>query len=402
MIARYRTLAAGFLAECRHLRRHPSVFLVLLGVPLLYPLLVSVLYAGNQAADRPALVIDEDRSAVSRRLARELDATQEVRVVGRPASREAAFDALRRAEVELVVRIPQDFSRRLARGEGATITAWADATNVYTYGLAYPGLANAAGELGRSLAALHLREKGLPAAAAEARAAPVVRDEHALFHPTASYAPFLVPGILLLVLQQLVLLSLAYSAGMQRDTGTWTTDPRFPFTHLEGRLLAHAPFHLAGAAAIVLAIFPAFGWPAASGAAVLALFAAFLAAMAPAAVLAAHASPDRHAAFQLLMFASVPVLMMSGFAWPLDAMPGYLATLARTIPTTHALGALRVLSMKSPSLGAVLPQLGGLAATFAAWLLVATAIVRLRAGARPDPGLAIEAGTSSGQGSVRG
>jgi ABC-2 type transport system permease protein len=398
VIARYRALAAGFQAEWRHLCRHPSVFVVLLGVPLIYPLLISALYVGNQATERPALLVDDDGSAASRRLALALDATQEVRIAGRPSTREEAFDALRRGEVELVLWIPPDFSRHLARGETATVTAWADAANVYTYGLAYPGLAAAASSLGGDLAVEHFREKGLPAAAAAARAAPVVRDEHALFHPTASYGPFLVPGILLVVLQQLVLLSLGYSAGMQRDTGTWSLDPRFPFSGLEGRLLAHAGFHLGGAAAIAFAVFPAFGWPATSGPAVLALFAAFLVAMSPIAVLVANACPDRHAAFQLLMFASVPALMMSGFAWPRGAMPGYLAAVAAAIPTTHALSALRVLSMKSPSLAAVLPQLGAMAATFAGWLVVAVAFLHRpwrrapTAGERPGPREPIAAG----------
>jgi ABC-2 type transport system permease protein len=57
-------------------------------------------------------------------------------------------------------------------------------------------------------------------------------------------------------------------------------------------------------------------------------------------------------ALQVLLFTSLPALFLSGFAWPIEALPAWLATFARAIPSTSAIpGFLRLTGM-----GASLPD----------------------------------------------
>ena len=78
-----------------------ATLLVMLGLPIFYPVVMSWLYAGNVAIERPTLVVDEDRSALSRQIQFRLDATQEIRVIGNPSTVDEGLDAVRRGDAEM-------------------------------------------------------------------------------------------------------------------------------------------------------------------------------------------------------------------------------------------------------------------------------------------------------------
>lgn len=219
MMARYRFLVRSFLQELRLMFRHPSVLLVVIAIPVVYPLIVSWLYQASQVVERPAVVVDDDGSALSRELVLGLDATQELRVIERAGSVEQGWQALREHRAEVLVYIPDNLSTRVKRGEQAHVKVWTDGANILTYGVAYPGVSNVVSAMNESISQEWMRKQGMGRETAEARVSPVARVERFLFHPTLSYGAFLVPGVLLMVVQQAVLIGLAYSAGFQKELG---------------------------------------------------------------------------------------------------------------------------------------------------------------------------------------
>ena len=205
---------------------------------------------------------------------------------------------------------------------------------------------------------------------------PVARVERFLFHPTLSYGAFLVPGVLLMVVQQAVLIGLAYSAGFQKELGVPEESKRFPFTWLEGKFLAQAMLHLGGVAFIVFFVFRRFGWPMRDATSLFLLFATFVAIVGPAAILVASLVRDRYASFLVLMFASAPMFLMSGYSWPLEQMPLHVRAVAMLLPGTPALGALRVLSMKSGDISAAWQWIPWMAVSFAGWSMASVIVAR--------------------------
>ncbi len=379
MLSVLRALASGMGREWRLVRRHPSVLVVLLGLPVIYPVVVSALYQRGQADERPALWVDADNSAESRALARDVDATQMIEIVGRPATLADGFAALRRQDVEMLIHVPEGFAGRLKRGEQAHLQVWASSVNVYTYGLAYPALYDVVLAHNGDLARQFLSAKGVAPEVARNRVPAVVGHERLLFQPTGAYGPFLVPGILLVVAQQVVLISLALSMGWQRmEEGPPDHGRRLPFLELVGRGLGHFPFYLLGSGFMVFAIPPLFGWSMASSAWVYVIFAALALATLPAALLVANLASDRFVAFQLMMFFSAPLFLMSGFSFPLAQMPPYVQALAWLFPITPALEALRALSVKGMAPAAVLgPTLATMTVQLGLWTLAALLSVYL-------------------------
>jgi ABC-2 type transport system permease protein len=367
--------------EARRVRHERSVLLVLVVIPLLYPAVIAALYRTEDARERPVVLVDLDRSDLSRRLALDLDATPELQVTGGADALDVARAAVARDEAELAIVIPADFSSRLKHGDGAQLAVWTGGANLYTWGLAYPAVHAVVGATNARLAAGAFLAAGLPPAAARARAAPIATGERLLFHPAATYGRYFAAGVLLIVLQQLVLLSLAVSAGVRREQGVPALDPERPLAEGLGRAAAHAPFWSGAALLVVGVVLPGLGWSGPGAGATGVLVAAFLAANVPIAIGIARFVPDRKAAFELLLFLSLPLFAASGFTWPVDQLPSVVRAVAAPFPATPALRALRILSMKSGDLSAVLPELAWLAAQVLGWSCAAALLLRL-----PSPG----------------
>lgn len=383
----------AILAEWRFLAgAGRSTLLVLLGIPLVYPLIISWLYMADAAVQRPLLIVDEDGSALSRRVTLGLDATQELALAGRPTSAQAGFDAIRRGEAEVLVLIPDGFSTRIKRGEQAAMKLWVNGANMLTYAAALPGVTNVIQDLNEDLGRRHLGARGQPTVLAERRVMPIARSERFLFHPRMGYGSFLIPGVLLIVIQQVVLLGLTYSVGLARETAPSTAAaPAHAVAFAASKAAAQFPLFVVGAAFLVFAVFPAFGWPARHHGAMFLLFVAVAIAMLPIGVLVAAWARDRWTAFLVLMFVSAPPFMATGFAWPEAQIPAWLRIMMDTVPLKPGMAAVRILSNKSGALADVAPQFAHLALQTLAWSLAALAIATIASYRRRAPATTTQA-----------
>ncbi len=379
MKKRLRFIGAVIRAEWHFMFREPTVLLILVIIPLFYAFLISTLYMRNQPVERPMLLIDMDNSELSRRLSTYLEATQDLAVAGRPATVDEGFALMKRSEAELMVLIPPDFSTDIKRGDQATLKLWVNSANILTYGFSYPAVANTVATLNAELTTRYFLSRGVPRPIAVEKASPLRTDERVLFAPTLLYGSFLITGIFLIIIQQVILLSLASSVGIRRERDLRATPAPYPFTDLEARFFAHSGFYVAAIAFFILVIFPLFGWPVRDPGAMILLFAAFSVALAPAAIAIAAFMPDRTASFQILMFVSTPLYLVSGFTWPLDQMPGWVQAFAALFPSTPALLALRVLSVKGGGIAAVTPYLLWMAGLFLLYLAGAVTVIRFAA-----------------------
>ena len=370
-----RTWLAGSLEECKHIGRNPSILLILVAIPVVYPTLLSWLYAQNAATERPAVIVDHDASVLSRKLLLSLDATQGISVVGRVDDLEQGFEMVRQRQAEMLLFIPEDFTSQIKSGRQASVKVWIDSANILTYGSALAATRETIGTMNEQLGRDYLHQQGLTPRLADRRIMPIQTDTRLLFHPTGAYGEFLITGAFLIVFQQLILISLSFSMGLRKELTPISPRLRFPFARLAGRVAAHSLLYLLAIVFIVLVVTPSFGWRIQSSMAVFVLYVVFGLTMFPLAMIAASLVKSRYTGFQVLMFLSTPVFMMSGFTWPLDQMPRTIQLLASAFPATPALLAMRTLAVKSGSFSAIRTELAWMAAQFIAYTLVAIALL---------------------------
>ncbi len=372
----FRVILRNALDEARFLAGPGrATLLVLLGVPIVYPLIMAWLYSANVAVQRPVLVVDDDRSALSRQLQLDLDATQEVAVTGRPADVAEGLAAVRRGEAEMLLWIPPDYSQRIKHHETARLPVWVDSANLLTYAAGMPGLSGVVQAHNETLGRRFFLERGMTTALAEARVMPVVREDRVLYRPGFGYGDFLISGVYAVVVQQIVLIGLMVSFGLAAERGLRRGHGRHALADLAGRALAHLPFYLSGSAILVFGMYPLAGWTVVNGRALFGLFALLTLVAMPMSATFARLAKDRFDAFLLLMFLSTPSFMASGYAWPTDQMPAWVQAAAATLPLTPALKALRTVATATGDLSSVLPELAHIGVLGLCWSGVLVASV---------------------------
>jgi ABC-2 type transport system permease protein len=114
--------------EFVQMRRDRLTFAMMIGVPVMQLVLFG--YVINMdPKGLPTAVVSAESSPFSRSLVRALENTGYYKVIATPQTVEEANRMLVLGEVQFVLQLPEDFSRKLQRGERATVLLEADATD---------------------------------------------------------------------------------------------------------------------------------------------------------------------------------------------------------------------------------------------------------------------------------
>ena len=123
----------SFYSEARTIVRDEGVVLFMLFVPLFYPILYSWIYNNEVVREVPVAVVDASRSALSREFVRRYDASPDVKVAYFCNSIEEARRLVAKQEVNGIVYLPEDLSKRLNRMEQATVSVYCDMSLMLAY-----------------------------------------------------------------------------------------------------------------------------------------------------------------------------------------------------------------------------------------------------------------------------
>lgn len=347
-----RTFWQAFCAQARAIFTDKGALLLLVVAPLLYSAFYPLPYLNQVVRGVPLGVVDLDGSAKSRQLARWLEAHSAVAPRGFAEVAEAEA-ALRAGTLGGLVILPAGLERDLLLGRSSTLPVVADAGYFLVYRQALTAVLEAGGtmaaqiQVGRSLAAGLPLEQALDA-----------RDPHPLvirpvFNRTEGYLPYIVPAVYVLILQQTLWMGLALLAGTARERRSQAVAP-LPMTRalaaLGGRTLflvllytLHALYFWGWSTRL-------FELPTGGEARHLfTLLLPFLVACALAGIALGPVFREREQAFAYLLFTSLPILFVSGFVWPREAMPEWMSRVAAVFPTTPGIeGFLALLAMDAP------------------------------------------------------
>lgn len=201
--------------EWRAIFSDPGVVIFFILVPIIYPLLYGSIYNTEHVEHVPMVVVNEDNSSVSREYVRRIDASPDVRVVASLSSQQEAQDFFERQEAYGCLVIPSDFARDLARGEQATVTLISDLSSVFYYKAFMMACNDVALQMGREMSGM--KHFAGSEELTQIAVRPVQSEFHALYNPQGGYATFLLPSVLILILQQTMLLGVCMLVGTARE-----------------------------------------------------------------------------------------------------------------------------------------------------------------------------------------
>ncbi|GAL02279.1 ABC-type multidrug transport system permease component [Photobacterium aphoticum] len=133
--------------ELRAIFTNTSLLFTVFGGVLIYSFLYPMPYSHQLPREQAIVVVNLDKSAMSRELVRMADATPQVRVAAQAGSLTAAKAMITAGEVEGLLLIPEYFNRDVLLGKSPTLAYAGDAAYFLVYGTIVEGLASAGGTL---------------------------------------------------------------------------------------------------------------------------------------------------------------------------------------------------------------------------------------------------------------
>jgi ABC-2 type transport system permease protein len=368
------TILGAFTATLRAAFRDPALVVLLIVAPLFYSLLYPQPYIAQRLDRVPVAVVDEDGTALSRRITRYVAATPELDLTGRFAQEQSALDAMGAGTIEGALLIPHGLERAVSSGRQGSAAALGNGAYFLLNKTVLSGFAGAAGAAG-SEAALHARlESGEPPAEARVVVAPIAFDLHRLFNPQEGYANYVVPAVAVLIIHQTLFLGIGTFLGTRRERSS--AGLAYPPSQFLGELLAFSAIGIGGMLyyeGLVMSFydFPRGGNPLGTLCfSVLFAFATVLFSMTLGSFF-----DRRERAMQMWVFTSPLLLFLSGYSWPPQSLPALLRTARWFIPATPGILGFTQLAQMGARWDEIGPEVLALSATIAllavpAWLCV--------------------------------
>ena len=337
--------------ELRQTFRDEGMLIFFILVPLAYPILYSWIYQEQLVREVPVVVVDDSNSSRSREFTRLFDASPDVAVVARCTDMTEARKAVGRQEAFGIIRIPSSFATDIARGKQTAVALYCDMSIMLNYKAILQTATAVAGDMN---AGIQISQSGNTTARQdEITTRPLDFDEVALFNPTGGYADFILPGVLILILHQTLLLGIGLGAGTAREQNRYedlvpvSRHYNGTFRIVMGKAWCYFMIYLAVGAYVILAVPAMFGFlQLLSAGPLLALMTPFLLATIFFGMTISCIVRYRENILLIVVFTTVPLLFLSGMSWPQSAMPGAWQAVAGLFPSTFGIrGFIRLNTM---------------------------------------------------------
>ncbi len=365
----FHRLWAMVLKEFIQMRRDRLTFGMMVGIPLVQLMLFGFAINSDPRHLPTALRI-ADHSPFARALVTALKQSDYFTIVHEAETEAEAARLLRLGEVQFVINIPEDFSRRLLRGERPTVLVEADATDPAATG---PAVAAA-----RVLAtSVFDRELTGPLARLRAKPGPVDFQFHAHYNPENITQFNVVPGLMGVVLTMTMVIITALAITRERERGTMEnllSTPVRPFEVIAGKIIPYIIVGYVQATLILIAARFIFHVPmVGSLALVYAVAFFFIAANLAVGITFSTLAKNQLQAMQMAFFFFLPSILLSGFMFPFRGMPEWAQRIGSCLPLTHFLRIVRGILLKGNGPVEILPEL---------WALIAFLVVAMAIGVK--------------------
>ena len=313
------------------------IFFVL--APLVYPLLYAWIYNNEVVREVPVAVVDYSHSAESREFIRLCDATPDVKIVYHCMSLTEARNLVGHQQAKGVLLFPSDFDTNINRGDQAHVSLFCDMSLMLTYKAIYQTVQAVSSKMGSEIQLS--RNSGFTDRDDEVTVRPLDYDEVAIFNPSGGYGSFLLPAVLILVIQQTLLLGIGLAAGTSRENNRYgeliPIDQHYRglFRIVMGKALCYFMIYALVAAYLTLILPKLFHFPLLSSPqALLGLLVPYILSCIFFGITLSCLVRYRENVMLLVVVTSLPFLFLSGISWPSEAIPVFWKGVSWLLPST--------------------------------------------------------------------
>ena len=319
-------------------------------------------------------VVDEDNTASSRRLVDGLRSGPNTKVGYSLVSTADAEAMFYDRDIYGVVYIPSGYERDLLSGNQADVGVVLDGSHLLIYRQVLQQAAADILTYGANVEVERLVARGLDAATIPGAVQPVAYDGIVMYNTSLGYGSFVMPSILVVIIQQTLLIGLALIAVRRRAMGLypevitlWTS-----VKITVAKILVYMMIYAINLTIILGVVWPIFGFPyAGSTLDIISLMTAYLVAVISLGLALSHLFKRRESPFLLLLWSSVPILLLAGLSLPKEAFPEWLYLIGELLPSSSAVRGYVAIGTMGASLSDISSEMYTLIALALFYLLVA-------------------------------
>ena len=320
-----------------------SVFFL---APIVYALIIGLTYQQGKVTGIPVLLVNQDNSPLSLQLEEMLEDNQSLKIIRYKNEPVDVKEEVIRQNAAAVLMIPERFEAMMLQKKYPEVTVYINTANVLTANFASKAVQLTMGTFSAGAEMKALQKAGMPAEVAATQYEPFKANYITLFNTSSNYLIFMWPAIMAVVLQQVILLAMAVTFSEELKRATFIEDfvkrKNSAIVIMAIKSLPVWSFSLFNI--LVFYIFskylmiplPNDFWN------FMLLTGIFILACTNLGVLFSVLIPNALKATQVLMVIASPAFIISGFTWPVYAMPKFIQHITDLIPLTAYLEGLKI------------------------------------------------------------
>lgn len=348
--------------ELRQVRRDRLTIGMMVMLPLIQLLLFG--YAiDTDVRHMPTVVVDADGTPAARDLVRRLEATGFYDVTERVGSYEQIAVAFRSGQARVAVVIPRGYSAGLVTHKPVDFQLVVDGSDAQTVASAEAGAQAVAEGLSRAHINLNIS---------------------IWYNPDLRTAVYVVPGLVGVILTMTLVMFTAMGIARERERGTLEQLIVSPVRSIElviGKILPYIAIGYVQMTLILTVGMIGFDVPfTGSPVTLYGLASLFIGANLALGLFFSTLAKTQQQAMQMSFFFFLPQLLLSGFIFPFEGMPGPAQVLGQALPLTHFLRIIRGIVLKSATVADLAPEIGALAIITSVLVLLSSLRFRKKLG----------------------
>lgn len=358
--------------EFIQIRRDPRTLILVLVIPVMQLFLLGYA-ATNDVRNVPLAVYDQDRSPAARRLLEAYRAADYFLLSFDVASEAELRDLVDRGEARVGLIIPPDYGEKI-EGDGS-------ASVIFVFDGSDPTVASTALSAAQLIGQAHstrlLSERLNVRGMSQALQPPLEVRTQVWYNPDLVSAYFMIPGVIGMILFALTSILTATAVVRERERGTieqLIVTPIRPWELMVGKILPYVFLAILNTLEVLAIGHWWFGVPVRGDLTlILALSGLFLLSSLGIGLLASTFANTQQEAMLIVWMTLLPAIFLSGFFFPLQAMPKLLQWISYLYPLRYYLNIIRSLLLKASSAAMLIEDIVALA-LFGAFLMTAAAL----------------------------
>ena len=324
-----------------------GVVLIVVFALFIYGVSYSLGYGGEVLNDVPIAVVGGGEGSLTRRFVRMFDASPKLRVAHEVADLNEAEQLLRERKVWGAVALSPDFDQSILAERQGEVAILGDAS----YFLAYREVVEGAVTTIQQMNAEIVEQR------AGAYNPPIIFEQRNLFNPTLGYGIFVMPAIILLIVQQTAIIGVGMVSATRREhRERYAASSAMAITI--GRTFAYLIIYAVTLGFMLTVHYSLFDYPMrGEWWRCVAVVLPYLLALLLLAQMLGAIFRRRESSIVWLLWLSIPFLLVSGVSLPPQAFPEWLYMIGRVVPSSSAVEAWIAVQSMGATLSDVAPKL---------------------------------------------